>query len=155
MHSHSNRVLLLWLLLVWASSAVAQAPPDEDEVGRISGALQSHDFTEALALSQAALTARPNDYRLWTLRGIATAGKGNLPLALTAYRHALKLAPEYLPALEGAAQSEFQMGQDAARPLLLKVLAQRPDDPTSHAMLGVLEYRNKNCSEAMAHFQKA
>ena len=155
MHSHSNRVLLLWLLLVCASSAVAQAPPDQDEVGRISGALQSHDFTEALALSQAALAARPNDYRLWTLRGIATAGKGNLPLALTAYRHALKLAPEYLPALEGAAQSEFQMGQDAARPLLLKVLAQRPDDPTSHAMLGVLEYRNKNCSEAMAHFQKA
>jgi tetratricopeptide (TPR) repeat protein len=35
------------------------------------------------------------------------------------------------------------------------VLAQRPDDPTSHAMLGVLEYRNKNCSEAVVHFKKA
>lgn len=155
MLSNSNCILLLWLLLTRVSLTLAQAPPDQGEVGKISDALRGHDFIAALTLSQAALAAHPNDYRLWTLRGMATAGTGNLPLALTAYRHALKLAPAYLPALEGAAQSEFQMNHDEARPLLLKVLAQRPDDPTSHAMLGVLEYRKKNCSEAVVHFEKA
>ena len=127
----------------------------QDEVGRISDLLRRYDFTRALALSEAALERRPGDYRIWTLRGMATAGTGNLPQALSAYQHALKLAPTYLPALEGAAQSEFQMGHDAARPLLLRVLAQRPEDPTSHAMLGALDYRAKNCSDAVTHFQKA
>lgn len=80
---------------------------------------------------------------------------GNLPQALLAYQSALKLAPNYLPALEGAAQTEFQMGHDAAGPLLERVLAQRPDDATSHAMLGVLDYRKRSCSDAVGHFQKA
>jgi tetratricopeptide (TPR) repeat protein len=39
--------------------------------------------------------------------------------------------------------------------LLLKILTQHPDDATSHALLGVIEYRKKNCSDAMDHFQKA
>jgi tetratricopeptide (TPR) repeat protein len=31
----------------------------------------------------------------------------------------------------------------------------RPNDPTSHAMLAVLEYRRGNCPSAAAHFEKA
>jgi tetratricopeptide (TPR) repeat protein len=133
----------------------AQKQPARDEIGPISNALRSHDFAQALSLSKTALATRPADYRIWTLRGMATSGMGDLPQALTAYQHALKLAPDYLPALEGAAQSEFQLGHESARPLLLKILAQRPDDPTSHALLGVLEYRNKNCDGAVSHFKKA
>jgi tetratricopeptide (TPR) repeat protein len=101
------------------------------------------------------LAQEPGDYRLWTLRGMATAGTGNIPLALTAYQHALSLSPSYLPALEGAAQSEFQLGHDAAKPLLLKVIALHPEDPTSHAMLGVLEYKSRNCPGAVTHFEMA
>jgi tetratricopeptide (TPR) repeat protein len=86
---------------------------------------------------------------------MAAAGMSNPPQALSSYRHALKLAPTYLPALEGAAQTEFQIGHDDPTPLLVKILAQRPDDATSHAILGVIEYRKKNCAEAVAHFQKA
>jgi tetratricopeptide (TPR) repeat protein len=147
--------LLFCLVIAMASLCLAQGQPAQNEISQISDALRSRNFTQALTLSQAALAKQPNDYRIWTLRGMATAGTGNLPLALSVYQHALKLAPTYLPALEGAAQSEFQMGHDAARPLLLKVLAQCPEDPTSHAMLGVLDYRSKNCSGAAAHFEKA
>jgi tetratricopeptide (TPR) repeat protein len=134
---------------------LAQGQPAQDEVGPIASALRNHEFAQALSLSKTALAAHPTDYRIWTLRGMATGGMGDLPQALSAYQHALKLAPSYLPALEGAAQSEFQMGRESAKPLLLKILAQRPDDPTSHALLGVLEYRNKNCGDAVGHFQKA
>jgi tetratricopeptide (TPR) repeat protein len=124
-------------------------------VARIADALRGHDFAEAVRLSQAALAKQPNDYRIWTLRGMATAGTGDLHQALAAYQHALKLAPTYLPALEGAAQSEFQMGHDAAKTLLEQILAQRPGDPTSSAMLGVIEYKAKDCSDAVIHFQNA
>ena len=155
MCKNSCRVLLFCLLLAGVPLCLAQTDPVTSDVVSISDALRARNFTLAINLSKAALARRPGDYRVWTLRGMATAGTGNLPLALLAYQHALKLAPTYLPALEGAAQSEFQMGHGAARPLLLKVLAQRPDDRTSHAMLGALDYQEKNCSGAVTHFQLA
>ena len=40
-------------------------------------------------------------------------------------------------------------------PLLERILRLRPDDPTAHAMLAVLEYREGNCKAAVAHFDKA
>lgn len=155
MHKTSWRALSLCVATACAQFCLAQRGPAQDEIARISDALRSRNFTEALALSKAALTQRPDDYRIWTLRGIATAGTGDLPRALSAYQHALRLDPNYLPALEGAAQSEFQMGDDSARAPILKILDQRPDDPTSHAMLGVLDYKKNNCPDAVAHFQKA
>jgi tetratricopeptide (TPR) repeat protein len=142
------------LLVTWMPFCLAQTQPVQDEVSPIAGALRNRDFAQALSLSQTALAKRPDDFRIWTLRGMATAGMGNPQQALLAYRHALKISPAYLPALEGAAQTEFQMGQVSAEPLLLKILAQRPDDPTSHALLGVLAYRKKDCSSAIGHFQK-
>jgi tetratricopeptide (TPR) repeat protein len=129
--------------------------PDQNTIAPIVSALRSHDFAAALSLSQAALAKQPADYRVWTLRGMATAGTGNLPLALTAYQHALRLAPTYLPALEGAAQIEFQLGHESAMPLLQKILAQRPDDQTAHALAGMLEYRKRNCPDAIDHFRNA
>ncbi len=155
MQSLTWRVFLLSLLTTFAPLCPGQSQVAKDAVIPISAALRNRDFAQALTLSKAALAKQPGDCRLWTLRGMATAGMGNLPQALSAYESALKLAPDYLPALEGAAQSEFQLGHDAARPLLHKVLVQRPDDPTSHAMLAVLDYRKNNCADAVGHFQKA
>jgi tetratricopeptide (TPR) repeat protein len=143
------------LLMLGGQLGYAQGQAAQEEVARISDALRSGNFEQASALSQAALAKRPGDVRIWTLRGMAVAGAGDLPMALSAYRHALSLVPTYLPALEGAAQSEFQMGHEAARPFVLKVLAQRPEDPTSHAMLGVLDYKKGNCADAITHFEKA
>ena len=133
----------------------SQDQPRQDPVVAIASALRSHDFATALSLCQSTLAIRPDDFRIWTLRGIATSGMGNLPLALSAYQRALKLDPNYLPALEGAAQVEFKLGLDSAKPLLLKILVQRPDDPTSNALLGILDYRERNCSGAVDYFQKS
>src|SRR5487761_2639509 len=116
MHKLANSALAFCFLLATATFCLAQEQRAQDDVAQISDALRNRDFTKALELSKFALATRSGDYRLWTLRGMATAGTANLPLALLAYQHALKLAPTYLPALEGAAQTEFQMGHDAARP---------------------------------------
>jgi tetratricopeptide (TPR) repeat protein len=85
---------------------------------------------------------------------MAYAGKGASSSALDSYQHALALDRTYLPALEGAAQIEYQQRSPAAKPLLLKVLAQLPDDPTSHSMLAFLDYSAKDCPAAIPHFEK-
>jgi tetratricopeptide (TPR) repeat protein len=155
MHKKYLVALLFFLAIECGGLCFGQMPSTQAEVGKISEALRSRDFERALTLSQAALEKQPGDYRIWTLRGIALAGTGKLPAAVMAYQHALKISPNYLPALEGAAQSEFQLGHDAARPLLLRVLAQLPEDPTSNEMLAVLEVRKGNCGDAVEHFEKA
>ena len=136
-----------------AQSLVIPAAPSS--VSRIGQLLRQHLFQEALSQCDLALRAAPRDSRLWTLRGMASAGLGNNAEALADYQHALRYTPDYLPALEGAAQLKYQQESDQARPFLLRILAQRPDDPTTHAMLGVLDYRRKNCPDAVTHFQAA
>jgi tetratricopeptide (TPR) repeat protein len=146
---------MLVCLLVSALHGLAHSQSGQNAVSAISDALRSHDYEQALGLCEAALAKDAADYRIWTLRGMATAGTGDLPKALLDYQHALKLAPTFLPALEGAAQTEFQLGKEDALPLLEKILAQRPDDPTTHALIAVVEYRKQDCAAAVDHFVKA
>jgi tetratricopeptide (TPR) repeat protein len=142
-------------IVFWFSLASTALPSlAQSSVAPIVSALQAHDFERALKLSQSALTTHPDDYRIWTLQGMASAGIGKLPQALAAYQHALNLSPTYLPALEGAAQTEFQLGREGSRALLLKILAQIPNDENTHMLLGILDYRAANCSDAADHFRK-
>ncbi len=147
--------IVFWCLSYEAPLCRAQDQAAQNSVGAIVSALRNRDFLQALRLCDLALANTPGDYRIWTLRGMASAGTGDLPRALAAYQQALQLAPDYLPALEGAAQTDFQLGRDDAIPLLLKILDQRPDDETSHALLAVLESRNNNCADAVLHFAKS
>jgi tetratricopeptide (TPR) repeat protein len=128
----------------------------QDEVlRRIASDVRHGDFEAALSSSDVALRAAPSDYRIWTLRGMAYSGLQNQSSSLAAFQHALKVAPYYLPALEGAAQLEYQQGNESARPLLLRILSLRPDDPTTHGMLAILDYKKKDCSDAVSHFKQA
>jgi tetratricopeptide (TPR) repeat protein len=142
------------VLLAVLSFPGAFALAAQDATVPIIQALRNHDFTQALTLSRAALATNPGDFRIWTLRGMATAASGNLSGALASYQHALQLQPGYLPALEGTVQTEFQMGRDA-RPVLKKILAQRPDDPVSHMLFGIMDARSDDCSGAVDHFGQA
>jgi tetratricopeptide (TPR) repeat protein len=127
----------------------------ENPIEPISSALRAKDFDKAVELCRTALQASPNNPQLWTLQGIAFASKGDSKKALTAFQQALKISPNNVAALAGAAQIEFQAGNQSAVPLLNRLLQLRPGDPTGHAMLAVLEYRQGNCVAAAGHFAKA
>jgi tetratricopeptide (TPR) repeat protein len=145
---------LIALLFIFSMSArAAESQPEQSSVTAIVGALRRQDFDGALRLSGSALKQAPRDQRLWTLRGMAFAGKGSQAEALSAFQHALKLGPTYLPALEGAAEIEYSREDPAAKQLLEQILVQRPDDAMTHAMLGYLEYREKDCALAARHFE--
>jgi tetratricopeptide (TPR) repeat protein len=121
----------------------------------VTAALRAGDFDKAVELTQSALKQSPNNAQLWTLQGIAFTRKDDNKQALTAFQQALKIAPNNIGALAGAAQIEFQANNKAAVPLLNHLLELRPGDPTAHAMLAVLAFHGKNCPEAVAHFEKA
>lgn len=146
--------LAIVLFLLWFLSVVA-AQSAEDGLGTIASALQNREFQKAIELLRPALQAARGNAQLWAMQGTAYAGEGHTKDALASFRSALKISPDYLPALEGAIQIEYEAGDAAAIPLLQRVLRLRPADATSHGMLAVLEYQQNNCGAAVVHFEKA
>ena len=151
------RSILLVVAVVVGRGSCSQALRSDQETGLtpIVDALQKRDFQQALQLSKSALQKAPKDYRLWTLQGFAYSGGGDLDLALYSYDRALALYPDYIAALEGAAQVEYSRGSSRAKPLLEHLLILRPTEQTAHAMLAVVEYKNGNCDVAVKQFQSA
>jgi tetratricopeptide (TPR) repeat protein len=150
----SVRETLFLLMLVLVSSwAAPQAK--SDPTGPIVAALRAKDNGQALQLLQSALRQYPNDARLWTYRGIALSGEGKSGEALTAYRHALKISPGALAALAGGAEILYHAGDQKAVPLLDRLVQLRPNDSTSHAMLGELAYARADCKGAIWHFERS
>jgi tetratricopeptide (TPR) repeat protein len=145
---------VLWFLVA-GQACFPQSDGQPGTTADIINALRNQNFDQALRLSEASVEKSPHDYRIWTLRGMAYSGERKNSQALDSFEHALTLNPAYLPALEGSAQVEYQLGNKEAKAYLQRVLALRPDDPTSHAMLGVIAYREKDCTNAVLHFQKA
>ena len=149
MNSFLNGLFCLILLL---GLACAQT---NDETDPISSALLSREFSKALELLTPALRESPNDARLWAMQGTAYEGTGRIKDAFASFQNALKIEPDYLPALQGAAHIEFESGSPAGIPLLRRLLRLRPADPIGHGMLAVLEYQQGNCVAAVPHFQRS
>jgi len=139
-------------LALTSRSAVAQT--DARPVDAVGEALRARDYSKALELLKPALQVSPGNAELWAMRGAAYAGETHNAEALASFQKALRISPDYLPALEGAIQIEYANGRKEAIPLLQRVLRLRPSDQTSHGMLAVLEYQQGNCPAAIAHFEK-
>ena len=146
------RWTFLLLFLLGGLCALAQSSGAKDE---IAAALQSRDFHRALALLEPVLRAAPADPELWAMQGAAYAGENEKKEALSSFQHSLRISPNYLPALKGAIQIEYDEGSARAIPLLQRVLRMHPTDTTSHAMLAVLDNQEGNCAESASHFEKA
>jgi len=133
--------------------ALAQTAPVS--INAAVDALQHGRNEDALRITAELLRVGPQTGKLWTIRALALEQSGQLKEALTAYQSALKLEPDYLPALEGAAQLRYKAQSAQAAPLLHHILSLQPANPTAHAMLGVLEYRHSDFAEAAVHFAAA
>jgi tetratricopeptide (TPR) repeat protein len=145
--------LLFLFALVALQTGIGQTTQGTDVIRSIEAALNAHDFNHALQLTQVQLQHSPKNVTLWTFKGIALARLNRNKDALSAYNTALRIAPDHLAALEGAAELEYNAGSNRALPLLNRIAKLRPEDPTSHAMLGVLAYKQRDCASAVKHFQ--
>ncbi len=144
---------IICILLSLAISGSAQTPTPT--TANIIEAIQKGNYDEALRLSDGLLRADPKSPKLWTLRGLALERSDHPHEALKAYLEALKSAPNYLPALEGAAQLEYKAQSRDAIALLQRILAIQSADPTAHGMLGVFEYRDREYDKAAQDFAAA
>jgi len=126
---------------------------DPNALRAIETALRARDYPQALQLIGAQLQQTPQDARLHTLAGIAFVNQGKDQEALAAFNKALAISPNYLAALEGAAQLEYKAGSERAVPLLNRILKLRPDEPTTHAMLGSMAYKTHDCAGSVQHFR--
>lgn len=140
---------------VFLTALTLCAQSSRDPLPAIMAALQSSRFAEALQLIEPALQQSPSNPQLWTLQGLAYSGQGSKKEGLASFQNALKFSPNYLPALEGAAQIEYDSNSREADALLQRVLKIAPGNSTAHAMLASLAYKNRNCPEAISHFEKS
>ncbi len=133
--------------------AFSQAAPVS--MSAVVDSLKKGQNAEALRISGELLRADPQSYKLWTLRALALVQLDQPKEALAAFQRAVKISPDFLPALEGAAQLSYQAQSAQAAPLLRHILSLQPANPTAHAMLGVLEYRQSKYSAAAKDFAAA
>jgi tetratricopeptide (TPR) repeat protein len=150
---------LRWSLLVPLFSVILRlslvGQTEDTHTLQIAAALREEQYDRALQLLHVALEKSPADPELWTMQGYALKGVGNTKDALVSFKHALKLHPDNIPALQGAAQIQFNQGDAAGVPILERLLKLHPDDLTSHAMIAALEYQQGNCIAALPHFKRA
>jgi tetratricopeptide (TPR) repeat protein len=121
----------------------------------IAAALREQQFDKALHLLEPILKEFPANAQLWTMQGVAYEGLGREKEALVSFRRALKISPDNIPALQKAAQIEYDAGDPEGIPLIERILRLRPNDRTSHGMLAILEYQQGKCEEAALHFDQA
>lgn len=148
-------VLILTACLMSGLTPFALAQTAPVSINAAVDALQHGRNEDALRVTAELLRVGPQTGKLWTIRALALEQSGQLKEALTAYQGALKLAPDYLPALEGAAQLRYKAQSAQAAPLLHHILSLQPANPTANAMLGVLEYRHSDFAAAAVHFAAA
>jgi tetratricopeptide (TPR) repeat protein len=152
----TTRMRVCGILLVLVTYLLAPFSPGQTQsTDAITAALRAREFDRAVELGRSALQKFPGDSRLWTLQGIALANLHQDKEALAAFQKALKLSPDAVAALAGAAQIQYEANSPEAMPLLKHVLKLHPAEPTAHAMLAVLEFRQHNCTDAVSHFEAA
>ena len=118
-------------------------------------ALRNKQYAQARDLAQQVLKTTPRNAQVLTLEGLAFRGLRRDEDALAAFQQALRADPDYVAALEGAAQIEYAAARPAAVLLLDRLLKLRPADPTAHAMRGVMAWKQRDCTTAVAHFGRS
>src|SRR6266498_233401 len=147
--------ILMLSLSLFSLRSPSYAQNAGEEESRVASALRDGDPAKALELLVPAVRKFPADAQLWTMQGVAYDRQGNKKEALVSFERALKIAPNAIPALEGAAPIHFDAGSPRAIPLLQHLMRLRPDDTIGHGMFAILEFQQGNCSAAIPHFEKA
>ncbi len=141
----------LFLLVVHLGFAAAQESSSSSK-SKVIAMLHAGNTTGALEETRHLLDRDPQDCQLWSLHAVTLQALHKTGPALKSFQHAVGICPEYLPALEGAAQLEYASHDPAAIVHLQRIIAQRPHDPVSHAMLASTLASRDECEPALPDF---
>ncbi len=119
----------------------------------LAEALQSKRYQDALAFVDAVLAHHPDDIKGLTARGIALGGLRRDQESLAAFERALRFAPDFLPALQGATEVAYRARDSRANALLAYLIHMSPYNAVANAMAGVIAFEAGNCPVAIRHFE--
>lgn len=157
---HSTRFRRFSVFLLTAAVGVfalasLEGQTPSSSIAAILAALRAGHNQQALQLCDQQVQRSRNDAQAWMLRGIALNGLQRPKQSLQSFQQALRLRPDSLPALEGAAQAAYQIGDAQAETLLRRLTRLQPDNPTAQAMLATLAFQKGDCPQALVHFQRS
>jgi tetratricopeptide (TPR) repeat protein len=139
------------LLLLFDIPAEAQS--SAPSVNTLVQELRKGDNEQALSIAEKLLATAPEDCRVLSLEAVAFAGLNRQTDALGAFKKATTQCPDYLPALEGAAQIEYAAKSDEAVPTLGRILSIQPANVTAQAMLASALRVRDRCPDALSHYE--
>lgn len=146
-----NRAIATASLALAAMGLPAQN--QQADAGPVIQLLRAHQDQQALAGADQLLAQHPHDCRLLSLRGIALHDLQKPAEAEQSFRDALKVCPNDLMALEGAAEIAYARKQPDAVELLQRILTVQPQAVTAHAMLASIDRGKGDCQAALPHFE--
>jgi len=142
------------LLSSWVLFFIMAAVPAFADIAAIRDLLKSGKFSEANQACDRGLKEQPSNAALLTLKGFSLRGMGETSGGLNAFRLALIASPTYGPALQAAAQLEFEARDPRARQRLESILRLQPSNEVAHSMLGELAFERRDCARALTHLAK-
>ena len=108
MRAGFGRLTILMAVAVWGLlTGTAKSQTNPTAVASTVEALREHDYAAALRMSETLTSANPRDPQAWSLKGLALMNLGRRQPALQAFYQALAIEPNYIAALEAAAQLEY------------------------------------------------
>ena len=140
------------LAIASVAFAVGFAAQEQPSLNGVAEAIRAGRVEQAVRMTERLIEVAAADPRPRILKGVALDRLGQTEQALAAYVSALAIAPDYLPALQGAAELEMRLGLSQAGDHLRRIVQLQPGNSTAHAMLGVLAYRSGACEVALEHF---
>jgi len=143
------------VVLLLAAPPFSYSADAEEAVRSITAALRAKHYQEALTLARASLRSSPKELRILVLEGLALTGLHKDADALAVLKTAMEISPNYVPAIEAAVEIAYRQGNPEAPALLHRLLSSRPGEPTAHAMLGALAWKQSDCAGAVQHFSLA
>jgi tetratricopeptide (TPR) repeat protein len=120
----------LILLTLLAPALFAAEPPEYQQAMRY---VQARHWSEALASLRPLLDRYGNNAKVLNLQGLALAGAGRIPEACAVLQKALRLHPEFWPALKNLAVVEWNGGLPQAAEHTEAALKIMPADPVLNA----------------------
>lgn len=139
----------------FAAALATQADYAPALIGQARLTAGGGDLPAAAALVDSVLAKSPKNHEAWQLKGDILRAQGQAEPALVAYRKALEIKSDYLPAHTAIASRLIQEGrfEDAAKQIeALQKIA--PKNPQTSYLQAQLAYRQKNFTAAREAIQQ-
>ncbi len=152
-------LVIAWFSLLLVASIDAQSAKPPASTGAYQQAeilVKAHHWDEGLSLLQPLLRKNPQDLKALNLAGLAYTGKGDLRGANDYFQKALRIRPDFVPALKNMGVNEYTLRDYVSSEKHLNlVLRQLPEDPVANLYAGEIAYTQGRFKQAAEELGRA